>query len=68
MVASFANQPKLLQYEEKTPLLPPGGLWSAKVKQTVIMRLPSYVLPQRAAHFSEATLHLYLSGPTPEQR
>jgi hypothetical protein len=33
-----------------------------------IMRMSSNVLPQRATPFSEATIHVYRSGPPPEQR
>ena len=30
-------------------------LWSARAKHAVIMRLPSYTLPRRAANFSDGT-------------
>ena len=48
------NHPNLLKSEEKIPASPPGGLWGTQVNQTVIMRMPSYVLPQCATHCSEA--------------
>jgi hypothetical protein len=35
---------------------------------SVIMRILSYSLPQRATHFSEGTALVSRFGPTPEQR
>ena len=33
----------------------PVSLWSARVKDAVIMRISSYALPRRTTHFSDST-------------
>ena len=46
----------------------PVHLSSTRAKLVVIMRISSYALPQRAAHFSEGTALVSRFGATPEQR
>src|SRR2546428_5231003 len=43
-------------------------LWSARAKRAVLMRLPSYPLPQRVASFADGPTLGYRSGPTPWPR
>ncbi len=43
-------------------------LWSARVKDAVIMRVSSYALPRRATHFSDCTALVCRSWPTPWPR
>ncbi len=38
-------------------------LWSARAKHAVIMRIPSSMLPRRAAYFSDGTTLGYRSWP-----
>ncbi len=38
-------------------------LWSARAKHGVIMRIPSSMLPRRAAYFSDGTTLGYRSWP-----
>ncbi len=46
----------------------PVCLASTRAKLAVIMRISSYLLPQRAPHFSDCTGLVDRFGPTPEQR
>src|SRR3989442_218071 len=43
----------------------PVYLWSARVKDAVIMRISSYALLRRAPHFSDCTALVCRSLPTP---
>ena len=38
-------------------------LWGARAKHAVIMRIPSYTLPRRAAYFSDGTTPSHRSWP-----
>ena len=46
----------------------PVYLWSARVKDAVIMRISSYALLRRAPHFSDCTALVCRSWPTPWPR
>ncbi len=39
-------------------------LWSARAKHAVLMRIPSYTLPQCAAYVSDGPTRGYRSWPT----
>ena len=43
----------------------PVHLWSTRTKLAVIMRMSSYVLPQRATYFSDWTVVISRSCPAP---